>query len=162
MPPREVPREERPAGPLARALDGDAVVVLQIRNGVGLARLCLDALPAQRQGQLPREGIAELARGWVNDQNACLRHRPSSNGHCEDRAGESRHGPTPAAQLLRSPNVRAKGLRGDRSMAYRRSEVTAPVNPGGGPGAHSRRHRRRRARSPSPGRGGPRPRKHRG
>lgn len=46
MSPSEVAREERPAGTLAGALDGDAVEVLEGGNLVGLVGLCLDTLPA--------------------------------------------------------------------------------------------------------------------
>src|SRR6185369_1455691 len=65
--PSEVAREERPVRARARALDGHAIVALEIAKLVGLARLRRNALSAQRQRQLPREIIARITFGAVND-----------------------------------------------------------------------------------------------
>ena len=71
MSPSEVAREERPARALARAFDGHAIVVLEIAKLVGPARLCRNALSSQRQRQLPREIIAAVTLGAVNDHDPC-------------------------------------------------------------------------------------------
>jgi len=85
--PSEVTRKERPAADLARALDGHAVVVLEIADLVGFARLRRNALSVQCQRQSPREIIAGVTLRTVNDQNPCSRHRDVLREQgCEDRA----------------------------------------------------------------------------
>lgn len=94
MSPSEVAREERPAGALACALEGHAIVFLEVANLVDLARDCRNALSAQCQRQVPREIMAGISLRTVNDQNPCPWHCAFLNAQgCEDRAGESRHGP---------------------------------------------------------------------
>jgi hypothetical protein len=120
--PSEVAREGRPAGALATALEGHGVEILEIGNVVGLACLGRNARSAQRQGQLPREIVAGITPGTVNDQNPCPWHRRAllHAQRCEDCAGESPQDPRPPTRKSqRSADERAKSLRGGQLSCIR-------------------------------------------